>query len=81
MNIEQVRDLFMWCSIINVAILLFSSSLCIFARGWMYQIHSKIFNISRETFEVMIYSFVGAWKILVILFNVVPWIALLILTC
>jgi len=80
MSIEQIRDFFMWCSIINVALLLFSSLMCICAGGWVYQIHSKVFKISREAFNVAIYTFIGAYKILVILFNVVPWIALLILT-
>jgi len=80
MGIEQVRDFFMWCSIINVALLVFSSLMCIWAGGWVYRMHSKFFKISREAFNVAIYSFIGAWKILIILFNVVPWIALLILT-
>jgi len=80
MSIEQVRDFFMWCSIINVALLLFSSLMCIFAGGWVYRRHSKFFKISREAFNVATYSFIGAWKSLIILFNVVPWIALLILT-
>jgi len=80
MSIEQVRDLFMWCSIINVALLLLSSLMCIFAADWVYRRHSKFFKISREAFNVAIYSFIGVWKILIILFNIVPWIALLILT-
>ena len=80
MSIEQVRDFFMWCSIINVALLLFSSLICICAGGLVYWVHSKVFKISRDAFNVAIYSFIGAWKIFIILFNVVPWIALLILT-
>ena len=80
MSIEQVRDFLMWCSIINVALLLFSSLMCICAGGLVYRMHSKFFKISREAFNVAIYSFIGAWKMLIILFNVVPWIALLILT-
>ena len=80
MSIEQVRDFFLWCSIINVALLLFSSLMCICAADWVHGRHGKFFKISREAFDVAIYSFIGAWKILIIVFNVVPWIALLILT-
>ncbi len=79
MNIEQIRDFFMWCSIINMSLLVFSSLMCICVGGWVYRMHSKFFHLSREVFNVAIFSFIGAWKILVILFNVVPWIALLII--
>jgi hypothetical protein len=33
----------------------------------------------RETFNVVIYSFLGLFKIVFLVFNVVPWVALLII--
>jgi hypothetical protein len=50
--------------------------MCTFAGDWVYQIHSKWFSISRDAFNVAIYSFIGLYKILIIMFNLVPWIAL-----
>ncbi len=80
MDIDQVKEFLMWCSIINISLLTISGLMMICLGGLAYRIHSKLFGISREAFNVMLYSFLGAYKILVIMFNVVPWIALLIVT-
>jgi hypothetical protein len=68
----------MWCTLLNVALLLLSSLICLGAGDWIYQIHSKMFSISRETFNVLIYSFIALYKLLVIVFILIPYIALLI---
>ncbi|MCZ6445193.1 MAG: hypothetical protein O7F17_00165 [Planctomycetota bacterium] len=44
----------------------------------MYRTQSKWFPIPRETFNVVIYSFLGLFKIVFLVFNVVPYVALLI---
>ena len=79
MDIQTLTTFFMWCTILNVALLLFSSLMCICAGDWAYRIHSKLFSISRETFNVVIYSFIALYKLLVIVFILIPYIALLII--
>jgi hypothetical protein len=79
MDIQTLTTFFMWCTILNVALLLFSSLMCICAGDWVYQIHSKLFSISKETFNVAIYSFLALYKLLVIVFILIPYIALLII--
>jgi len=78
MDIESIRAFFMWCTILNVALLVLSSLICLCAGDWIYRIHSKWFSISRETFNVAIYSFLGLYKIFIFVFNLIPYIALLI---
>ena len=78
MDIDSIRAFFMWCTILNVALLVFSSLICVCAGDWVYRIHSKWFSISRETFNVAIYSFIALYKLLVFVFNIIPYIALLI---
>ena len=78
MDIHTVRAFFMWCAIINVSLLLLSSLTCVCAGDWVYRMQSKWFPISREAFNVAIYSFIGLFKIFVIVFNLVPYIALVI---
>lgn len=68
----------MWCTIINGVMLVLSSTMCILARDFVYRIHSKWFSIPKETFNVAVYSFIGLYKILILVFNVVPYVALLI---
>lgn len=79
MAIAALKTFFMWCTIINGGMLIVSSIMFMFVADWVYQIHSKWFSISREAFNVAIYSFIGLYKILIIIFNLVPWIALLII--
>ncbi len=78
MNVTIVRDFFLWCTIINGALLIFSSLLCAFAGDWIYQVHSRWFPLSREAFNTVIYSFIGLYKIFFIVLNLVPYLALVI---
>lgn len=78
-NIETVTRFFMWCTIINVALLVFSFMIFAFAGDFVYRIHSKWFPMPRETFNVVFYCFIGAYKLFVYVFNIVPWIALAII--
>jgi len=79
MDIESIRRFFMWCTILNFALLIVSSLMCLCVTDWVYQIHSKWFSISREAFNVAIYSFLGLYKILIFVFNLIPYIALSII--
>jgi hypothetical protein len=78
MDIQTLTRFFMWCTIINGGMLILSSLFCLCAQGWVYRVHSSLFAMSRETFNVAMYGFLGFFKIVVIVFNVVPYIALLI---
>lgn len=68
----------MWCTIINGVLLVFWTAMCILAADVLYRMHSKWFSISRETFNVVIYSFLTLAELVFLVFNVVPYVALLI---
>jgi hypothetical protein len=50
-----------------------------FAGDFVYRMHRKWFSISRETFNVVLYSFIGMYKIIVIAINAVPCAVLAII--
>ncbi len=79
MDIATVRTFFMWCTILNGGLLTLSGLICTFAGDWVYPIHSKWFPISRDAFNIAIYSFIGLFKILFLMFNLIPYIALVIM--
>lgn len=79
MDINMLRDLFMWCSIINIVGMVLSLVMCILARDLVYRIHTRFFPMSREAFNITIYSLLGGYKILVVFFNIIPYIALAII--
>ena len=79
MPIETLTTFFMWCTIINAAILIYSSLLLWLAPDFIYRVQSKWFCISRETFNIVVYSYLGLFKLLFFVFSLVPYLALLIL--
>ncbi len=78
MDIQTLTTFFMWCTIINGGILILWSALSVFAPDLAYRKQSKWFSIPRETVNVIVYSFLGLFKIIFLFFNVVPYVALLI---
>jgi len=78
MNVQTLTAFFMWCTIINGVLLIFWTAICLFAPDLVYRTQSRWFPIPRDTYNVAIYSFLGLFKIVFIVFNVVPWVALLI---
>ena len=78
MDIQTLTQFFMWCSIINGSFLIVWSAFFVAASNAIYRIHSRWFPMPRETFNVVIYSFLGLFKALFLMFNLVPYLALLI---
>ncbi len=79
MDIQTLTEFFMWCTIINGALFTFWAVMCMLTPNLVYRTQSKFFPISREQFNLIIYSFLGIFKIVYLVFNVVPFVALLII--
>ena len=79
MDIVTLTRFFMWCTILNGALLVFWTLAFLMAPDLVYRTQSRWFRFSRETFDVVFYSFLGMFKIVFIVFNVVPYVALLII--
>ena len=78
MDVQILTEFFMWCTIINAVLLIWSFVICALAGDLVYRIHTHWYSMPRETFTVVIYSLLGCFKVLFIVFNVVPWMVLLI---
>ena len=76
---EMLQAFFMWCSIINIGLLLMMFGIILAAKAWAYKMHSRWFDLSPKEFDLMLYGFLGLYKLLVFVFNIVPWIALSII--
>lgn len=79
MDIQMLTRFFMWCTIINASLLTFWFVVYVFAAELVYRTQCRWFTLSKETFGVLFYSFLGLFKIVVIVFNLVPYIVLLII--
>ena len=76
MDLNTLRSFFMACTILNGILLIVISLVLMTAGGWVYRLHERWFPMSRATFTAIIYAFLGVYKIIVIAFNLVPWIVL-----
>ena len=76
MSIEMIRAVLGWCSIINMGLLLWWFLILLFAHDWVYRFHSKWFKLSPETFDAIHYTGIAFFKIVVFVFNIVPYFAL-----
>lgn len=79
MNIEQLTELFKWMTLINIGLLLFSTFSVMVMKSIMVKIHSKIFGLTETQISVAAYVYLGLFKVLIIVFNIVPYIVLLII--
>lgn len=78
MTLSDWTEFFKWCTIINGALLFIWTVASIAASDLIFRLHSKLFPLSREAFDTMIYSSIGLFKILFFIFNLVPYLALLV---
>ena len=79
MDIPTLTAFFMWCTIINGGLLALWIVFCAFAPDLVYRTQRIFFPLPRETFNVVIYSFLGLFKLIFLVFNVTPYVALLII--
>ena len=79
MNIQKLTAFFLWCTVINGCLLIFTFIIGTMGMDLAASIHGHLFQISREAINVAFYSFLGLYKIFWLVFNVVPYVALLII--
>ena len=78
MNVEMVHGMLGWCAVINIGLLLWWFLFFWLAHDWMYRFHGKIFKISVEVFVSIHYAGMAVFKLGILLLNLVPYLALLI---
>jgi hypothetical protein len=76
MTIEILRAFLGWSALINLGLLYGWFLFFISAHDWMYRLHSKWFNLSGERFDSIHYAGMAFFKISILLFNLVPYLAL-----
>ncbi|MEG1489345.1 DUF6868 family protein [Acinetobacter sp.] len=79
MNIAQLTDFLLYCTLINYVILLIWFFAFTFAKSWMKKLHRQWFNLSDQNFDAIHYSAMAVYKIGILLLNLVPLIALKLL--
>jgi hypothetical protein len=76
MSIETARSFFLWCSVINYGILVFWAVIVMFWRERVYRLWSRWFALPQAQFDALNLGGMPFYKTGIILFNIVPCIAL-----
>ncbi len=76
MTLQSLESLLFVCLIVNLAIYLVTVTITLGLRDTVRKTQSKIMGISEDTSGMIIYAYIGAFKLLIIVFNLTPWIAL-----
>lgn len=76
MSVEIITAVLGWCTLINFALLAWWLLFVVFAHDWTYRVNARWFKLSEEKFDSIHYTLMGSFKMLVIVFNLVPYLAL-----
>lgn len=78
MTLEQITELFKWMSIINICLFIISSILSMILKKVVCKMHGKLFGIDESKISVVLYGYLGVYRIFILVFNLVPYFSLLI---
>ena len=72
MTMEFARHFLLLCTVGNYAILTVWFLVFVWAHDWLWRLHGKWFRLSAEQFDVLHYAGMSAFKIGIMLLNLVP---------
>lgn len=65
-----------WCSVVNIGLLSFSGIMIMLLRRPIMKIHSSLMGVDEIELPMMYLKYLGNYKIMVIVFNIVPYLVL-----
>lgn len=76
MSIQMARAFLLWSTVIDYGLLLWWLLLFAVAHEWLHQYIARWFRLSIEQFDAINYAGIVIFKIGIILFNLIPYVAL-----
>jgi hypothetical protein len=77
---EKIRKMLFWSMIIGFAVQIIWMVMIFLGGSWIYSFHSDLWDMdqyfSREFFYTANLVGIGMWKMAVILFFAIPWLAM-----
>jgi hypothetical protein len=78
-SLHELTILLGWCTAINIGIFLFSTLMTTLTKSFAANLHSKLFQLDPASRPKMYFEYLGNFKILILVFNLVPYLALRIM--
>jgi hypothetical protein len=79
MDIDTVRNALLWCTILNYALLILWFVLHLLPHRLLHRLWGRWFPLTSEQFDAFNFAGIALYKLGILLFNLVPWVALTII--
>jgi hypothetical protein len=76
MSMQMLESMLLWCFVLNFGFLLYWWLMFMWLHDFVYRLHMRWFKMSREQFDGIHYGAMAFYKLAVIVFNFMPWLAL-----
>ncbi|KIC40172.1 hypothetical protein RA27_15195 [Ruegeria sp. ANG-R] len=76
MTQEFLTTVFGWMTVLNVAVLLFSTLMIIIMQDWIAGLHGRLFQMERADAKRAYFRYLANYKLLTTIFCLMPWLAL-----
>ena len=76
LTIETITTFLGWCAILNIGVLTLSSIILTTSPNFISGIHQKMFGFDQALLAKTYIHYLAFYKIIIIVFNIVPYIAL-----
>lgn len=76
MTYETLTAVFGWMTVLNFAFLATAALALLVMRDWATSLHARLFGITEEAVLTAYFSFLSRFKVLAIVFSLVPYLAL-----
>ncbi len=76
MTQEFLTTVFGWMTVLNIGVLLFSTLMVVALQDWIAGIHGRMFQMEKHDVKRAYFRYLANFKILTIIFSLMPWIAL-----
>ena len=75
-SMETLRSFLGWCSAINIGLLCVTALILVPLRGPISKLHAGMYGLNETDLSRAYFQYLAQYKIAIIVFNLVPYIAL-----
>lgn len=79
MYLQEITTFLGWSTVINFAVLLFTTLMLIAFRSAVSSIHGRLFGLDEKDLGRAYFQYLSHYKIAIIVFNLAPYLALRIM--
>ena len=80
MNIETLREFLGWCLVINGGLMIFTFIMISAVGDLAARFHARMFKLEPDAVRLEFYRYMANYKIAIIVFNLVPYLTLLMMS-